>query len=124
MEFSLEDPQQATLFDPTGRCVVVNLPSPARYAVHKLLIVGEREGSYRAKVSKDLAQVASLLEYFAAHDPEAPRLAWQDALSRGPGWRKRALQGKKALPVRVRAWIEEMLPSPADPKAPAARESR
>ena len=112
MEFSLEDRQQATLFDPTGRCVVISIPAPARYAVHKLLIVGEREGRYRAKVSKDLAQVASLLEYFAANDPEAPRLAWQDALSRGPGWRKRALQGRKALPANVRAWAEDMLPSP------------
>lgn len=31
MEFSLEeDVQQATLFDPTGRCVVVSLPAPQR----------------------------------------------------------------------------------------------
>ena len=97
MEFSLEDVQQATLFDPTGRCVVVSLPAPQRYAVHKLLIIGERAGAYRSKVSKDLAQAASLLEYFAAVDPQAIRVAWADALARGPGWRKRAFEGKKAL---------------------------
>lgn len=97
MEFSLEGVQQATLFDPTGRCVVVSLPAPARYAVHKLLIVGERAGSFRAKVSKDLAQVASLAEYFVANDLDALQAAWADALSRGPGWRKRALEGRKAL---------------------------
>lgn len=110
MEFSLEDVQQATLFDPTGRCVVVSLPAPARYAVHKLLIVGERSGQFKAKVSKDLAQAASLLEYFSLADPEAVRLAWADALARGPGWRKRALEGKRALARSARALAEELLP--------------
>ncbi len=97
MEFSLEDVQQATLFDPTGRCVMANLPAPQRYAVHKLLIVGERTGAMRAKTSKDLMQSASLIEYFRDNDPDTLSAAWEDALSRGPGWRKRALEGKKAL---------------------------
>lgn len=109
MEFSLEGVQQATLFDPTGRCVVVSLPAPARYAVHKLLIVGERTGQFKAKVSKDLAQAASLLEYFSLTDPDAVRLAWADALARGPGWRKRALEGKRALARSARALAEELL---------------
>jgi hypothetical protein len=97
MEFSLEDVQQATLFDPTGRSVVVSIPAPQRYAVHKLMVVGERTGSFRAKVSKDLAQAAALLEYFASTDPEPVVAAWRDALGRGPGWRKRAVEGRKAL---------------------------
>ena len=97
MEFSLEDVQQTTLFDPTGRCVVVNLPAPQRYAVHKLLIVGERAGVFKAKVSKDLAQAAALISYFVAHDPDALQDAWADAMGRGPGWRKRAMEGLKAL---------------------------
>lgn len=97
MEFSLEGIEQTTLFDPTGRSVVVSLPAPARYAVHKLLIIGERAGAFRAKVRKDLAQVAALMSYFTAHDPDALQEAWADALGRGPGWRKRALEGRKAL---------------------------
>lgn len=97
MEFSLEDVQQATLFDPTGRCVMVTLPAPQRYAVHKLLIIGERTGPMRAKTSKDLLQSATLIEYFLDNDPDALGFAWEDALKRGPGWRKRALEGKKAL---------------------------
>lgn len=97
MEFSLEGVQQTTLFDPTGRCVVVNLPAPERYAVHKLLIIGERSGAFKAKVSKDLAQAAALISYFAANDLDALQEAWSDALSRGPGWRKRATEGRKAL---------------------------
>lgn len=110
MEFSLEGIEQATLFDPTGRCVVVSLPAPARYAVHKLLIVGERSGQFKAKVSKDLAQAASLLEYFSLTDPDAVRLAWADALARGPGWRKRAREGKRALARTAKTLTEALLP--------------
>ncbi len=77
--------------------MVVTLPAPQRYAVHKLLVVGERSGAFKAKAAKDVAQAASLIEFFRDTDPEAVREAWQDALSRGPGWKKRALQGRRAL---------------------------
>lgn len=97
MEFSLEAVQQATLFDSTGRAVVVSLPAPERYAVHKLLVIGERTGAFRAKISKDLAQAAALIEYFRDTDPETLQDAWTDALERGPGWKKRALEGVRAL---------------------------
>lgn len=97
MELSLEDIQQTTLFDPTGRCVVVNLPAPECYAAHKLLIVGERAGAFKAKVSKDLAQAAALMSYVVVNDPDALLEAWEDALIRGQGCRKRALEAKKAL---------------------------
>lgn len=110
MEYSLEDVQRATLFDPTGRCVVVSLPAPQRYAIHKLLILGERVGSFKSKVSKDVAQVVSLLEYFNATDADAVREAWADALSRGPGWRKRAFAGRKALASKAPELVEATLP--------------
>lgn len=97
MEFSLEGVQQATLFDATGRAGVVSLPAPERYAVHKLLIIGERTGAMRVKTGKDLAQAAALIEYFAHTDPDTLREAWTDALARGSGWRQRALQGLRAL---------------------------
>lgn len=109
MEFSLEGVQQTTLFDPTGRCVVVSLPAPERYAVHKLLIIGERAGAFKAKVGKDLAQAAALASYFAQHDPDALQEAWADAMSRGPGWRKRALEGVKAL-RRLAPEVAEVFP--------------
>ena len=60
-------------------------------------MIGERTGAFRAKVSKDLAQAASLIEYFRNTDPETLQDAWADALARGPGWKKRALEGLRAL---------------------------
>lgn len=109
MEFSLEGVQQTTLFDATGRCVVVTLPAPERYAVHKLLVVGERTGSMRIKVGKDLAQATALISRFGEEDPEALADAWTDAMSRGPGWRKRCLEGRAALSTAAPG-LEAFLP--------------
>jgi len=80
-----------------GACIV-NLPAPERYAVHKLIVYGERPPAERAKATKDILQAAALAEFFS--DSGQARVfnqAWRDALGRGPGWRRRALQGHKAL---------------------------
>ncbi len=97
MEFSLEGTTQGCIFARTGACTV-NLPAPERYAVHKLIVHGERPPAERPKARKDLLQAASLAEYFQ-REGEGARFnkAWNDALSRGSGWRKRAVIGKNAL---------------------------
>jgi hypothetical protein len=96
MEFLLQDTIQAALFCDEG-AVAVNVPAPARFAVHKLLVQGERKGAMRVKARKDVHQAAALVEHLAAQRSEELVEAWADALSRGPGWRKRALQGRAAL---------------------------
>lgn len=99
LEFSMENPIQLVLLSNTGP-IVVNAPPPEKYAVHKLLVYGERPQAQRTKASKDLEQAAALIEYLAAHDRDALTDAWQDLISRGPGWKDRALQGRAALHQR------------------------
>lgn len=97
MEFSLEQPLQGCIFSTLGACVV-NLPAPERYAVHKLIVYGERPVAQRTKAAKDLLQAAGLADYFLASDQAAVfNAAWRDAIGRGKGWRVRAMQGQKAL---------------------------
>lgn len=97
MEFSLEQPVQGCVFSNLGACVV-NLPAPERYAVHKLIIHGERPVEQRAKATKDLLQAASLASYFLENQQaDVFNTAWRDANSRGKGWQQRARQGKAAL---------------------------
>lgn len=97
MEFSLEKVTQAVLADRNGVAVSVTIPAPERYAVHKLLVVGERAGAMRTKANKDLQQAAALFAWLLAHQRDALHEAWQDALGRGPGWRKRAVEGLIAM---------------------------
>lgn len=97
MEYSLQDTTQGCVLG-RGGCCMVNLPAPERYAVHKLIVYGERPVSQRAKSGKDIFQAACLAEYFLATGRQAEfNSAWRDALSRGKGWQMRAWQGQKAL---------------------------
>ena len=97
MEYSLQNTTQSCVISNAGACIV-NIPAPERYAVHKLIVYGERPISERTKSTKDLLQAASLISYFVNNaQSEIFNAAWQDALSRGKGWQTRAIQGKNAL---------------------------
>jgi hypothetical protein len=96
MEYSLEKFEQAVLFS-NEDTVLVNVPSPERYALHTLLVYGERSSTFRAKSAKDLAQAACLSAYLWDHRREALAEALQDLLSRGKGWVSRYKQGAAAL---------------------------
>lgn len=109
MEFSLEQIQQAVLFNAEG-AVVVNVPHPARYALHKLLVYGEREGTFAAKAGKDLMQAASLLTLFKERRAWEIEEAWTDLINRGPGWLSRIKRGMNALnqshpELTIKKWL-------------------
>ena len=108
MEFSLESTTQAALLSRDG-ALLVNIPSPIRYGLHKLLVYGERSEAFRTKSTKDLLQSAALVSYYAKHDPAALKRAYRDLMERGPGWRKRAKQGVSAL-VNLDPVFEKSLP--------------
>ncbi|MBC7602728.1 MAG: nucleotidyltransferase domain-containing protein [Ramlibacter sp.] len=94
MEFSLEHTTQTALIS-GEQVVVVNIPSPMRYAMHKLVIMGEREESFRMKIAKDAGQVAALIEYGLLRSPAALKAAAVDLMARGPGWRSSAREGMR-----------------------------
>ena len=99
MEFSMEAPIQLTLLAQRGP-ITVNAPPPEKYAVHKLLVFGERSQQMRVKASKDLDQAASLIAYLLINDEDLLLETWRSLLANGPGWRQRALEGLKALNAR------------------------
>lgn len=96
MELSLQDPMRSTLLARSGP-MVVNLPRPQRYALHKLLVFGERPQNQRTKARKDVAQAAALIDYLLGHDAAEIAAMWADVNARGPGWRKRLTQGFKMM---------------------------
>lgn len=109
MEFSLQGTVQAALLGRDG-APLVNIPAPARYAVHKLIVFGERDVAMRAKAAKDVEQAAALAEWHLRSD-QAPAFnaAWRDAVGRGKGWAKRANQGRRALLMRYPALDDKAL---------------
>lgn len=96
MEYSLVDVQQAVLFNADG-AVMVNIPQPARFALHKLIVFGERTGSFAAKSNKDLLQAASLLAFYKQNRAWEVEAALEDLAGRGKGWVTRFERGLGAL---------------------------
>ena len=71
-----------------GAGVPVNVPQPARFAVHKLILAQRRDASSRVKRAKDLAQAKALIDVLAQNDPFALEDALGDAKAQGiKGWR-------------------------------------
>jgi hypothetical protein len=100
MEFSLEGTTQAALLGRDG-VALVNIPDPARYAVHKLIVYGERDAASRTKAIKDIEQAAALAQWHLQQgQAEAFNAAWHDAIGRGKGWATRARQGQRAVLAR------------------------
>ena len=57
------------------------------------MVCGERPVSERVKAIEDLGQAAALIAYFlATGELRQIAAAWQDTLSRGRGWERRAQQ--------------------------------
>lgn len=93
MDYLIENPEKAAVLDAGG--FLVSVPSPARFALHKVLIAPERPVSQESKAGKDLAQAAQLLEALAEARPGDLRLA-HDAL-RARGWLAHLARGAKRL---------------------------
>lgn len=110
MEYALENVQQAVLFCADG-AVVANVPHPARYALHKLIVFGERPASRAVKSNKDLRQSAALLAYYRSGSDWDVQEAWADLIRRGPGWVSRVRRGREALSklapeLEVLSWLK------------------
>lgn len=69
--------------------VLVQIPRPERFAVHKLIVADRRKGEDRLKAQKDRAQAAFLIEALAEDRPEDLAEALEDARASGPKWRER-----------------------------------
>ena len=59
-----------------GGGVLVNVPDPARYAFHKLLVSRSRDLGSQMKVEKDLYQAVQLMNMLIEDRPGDLSLAW------------------------------------------------
>ncbi len=85
MEYLGEESTEAVAIYGTG--VLVSVPSPMRYAIHKLLVAQERKAQ-SPKRAKDLKQAKDLIDIFMETDLVAFEDALQEARGRGSKWRR------------------------------------
>lgn len=103
MNYLIERPGQGVLLDRADACLV-NLPDPARYGLHKLLVAAER-GPRHAKHGKDILQALALIEWHLQRAPALLMDAWQDLVAQGTGWERRARASLAQAPTAHRALV-------------------
>jgi hypothetical protein len=94
LDYLIEDAQPALALG--RKAILVRVPSPARFAVHKLVISQERRG-VPLKTQKDLEQSHDLQQALAILDPEGLEEAFKAARERGPEWARRVDAGMRAM---------------------------
>src|SRR5215472_9146651 len=67
LDYLLEGPQSAAIVDGGG--ILVQVPHPARFALHKLLVARRRAPAFQSKSEKDLRQAAQLIEVLSEGRP-------------------------------------------------------
>lgn len=77
--------------------VLVNVPDPARFAFHKLIVASLRPAAMHVKRDKDLRQAAQVFSVLLEERPGDVGLAWEAILGRGRGWVKRVGEGLRAM---------------------------
>jgi hypothetical protein len=97
LDFLIHDPEPAAILHDAG--IYVQVPSPERFAVHKLIISRRRDGGKR---DKDVRQAESLLEVLVEKRPRELKQVWEEANSRGQGWRDLLAEGMTQLAARNR----------------------
>jgi hypothetical protein len=99
LDFLIYDPEPAVLLHDAGIYVLV--PSPQRYAIHKL-IVSRRRPEGAAKRDKDIQQSAALLKVLNEKTPHELKSAWQEAYDRGKTWQQLLAEGLSQIPASTR----------------------
>lgn len=110
LDFLIHEPIRTVMLHRSGVPVIV--PSPERYAVHKLIVASRRQSDANgiAKREKDIVQASLLIEALAMtrrHDNLAEVFA--EAWKRGQHWRAAIEKGLNLLPDNRREMALETL---------------
>lgn len=106
LEFLLAEAIPAAILSAGG--VLVRVPSPARFALHKVWTAGERSVAFQAKAAKDLRQAVQVLEVLVEDRPGDLLLAG-DVLARQRRRRRRIALGLARVAEPLRSKVRELL---------------
>jgi hypothetical protein len=85
LDFLIYEPDRAVILHGPG--ILVLVPSPQRYAVHKLIISRRRQAG-NIKRNKDILQAEALLDTLNHKRPYELAEIWNEAFEHGPNWRR------------------------------------
>lgn len=98
LNFLIAEPIHALALYRSG--VLVQIPRPERYAIHKLIVASRRQGGPdQAKARKDRAQAGFLVRVLAQDRPDDLAEAYAKAQAQGPRWRARIASSLRRMPA-------------------------
>lgn len=100
LDYLLEAPVATPLVN--GGATLVNVPDPARFALHKLIVSGRRPVAEQTKAGKDRKQAAELVGVLHEDRPGDLTLAVEALRARPAVWRTRLKVQIETLPVALR----------------------
>lgn len=96
LNFLIAEPIHAAVIYRSG--ILVQVPRPERYAIHKLIIADRRrEGAGSLKASKDREQAAFIIEAMAQDRPDDLSRAYIKAMEAGTRWREHISRSLKRM---------------------------
>lgn len=107
LEYLLDETQPAVV--PFDIGVLVNVPDPARFALHKLVISQRRPTAFAAKAAKDIDQAKQLLEALIEARPGALIVAKEAAEEMGKKFNQQLKQGFNKLPAALKRSVLEWI---------------
>ena len=107
LDYLIEKFEPAVVLHGSG--VLVNVPRPERYALHKLIISQRRAGVDRSKVLKDIEQAAALIRVLGGDSPDELGNAWAKLIAHGPKWRGYAESAIKRLPDDAQQKMHDLI---------------
>ncbi len=107
LDYLIEAPQPAVV--PFDIGILVNVPDPGRFAIHKLVISQRRATAFAAKSAKDIDQARQVLEVLLDVRPGAISEALEAAEKVGGKFMRRYQTAAKLLPDTLQKGIENVI---------------
>lgn len=107
LDYLLEDIQPAVLLYEHG--IMINVPAPARFAIHKCVVSQKRTAAFAAKSRKDLNQAEQVFQELLALRPGDLSLAYAAAQARGEEFVEDFLTGLSLIDAGVQDSVRKHL---------------
>ncbi|MCH8303248.1 MAG: hypothetical protein IH912_10885, partial [Proteobacteria bacterium] len=107
LDYLLEDIQPTVLLYEHG--IMINVPAPARFAIHKCVVSQKRTAAFAAKSRKDLNQAEQVFQELLALRPGDLSLAYAAAQARGEEFVEDFLTGLGLIDAGVQDSVRKHL---------------
>ena len=98
LDYVMAEPIRGAVIDGGG--ILLNVPRPERFAIHKLIVAANRPAALHSKRDKDLFQAAEVIRVLLDERPGEMELGWEALAEHGGSYVRVAEKGLDALEAK------------------------